>query len=722
MSVRAKTIWITASLMLSAMVTILLVTQFILISGFERVEREQVLRNLNRAVDAIANNQQKLLTDVADWSFWGETYNFVLDHNPEYMENNLNPDGVTGQALNYLLFFDRKNRLVQATGYDIESQEELPVPKRLLEILKPGSQLIGGKELEGKSGIVMLPEGPLMLASRPVLKDDRSGPQAGTLVFAYFIDEPKVKEIAEVAHVNMSVYPYDGDMPADVAAFKKDPKKEVVQNASANKTAGYAVVKDALGQPGLVVKIEQPRDIYTQGRQTILYFIFTIILMAIVLSVVLAWTLNFYVSGPLARLSAQVNQIKTHARSFRVDIPKRQDEIGNLSLSINAMLGKLEAAQNGLEREKSLVEKKVVERTKQLAEAQAELAASVSSLPFGFAVISPQDEILHTNKLLNKMVGETIPEERSKTKRALAAIDAKFKPVTNILDDIHAVQKDGKPIERNISYGQLFLKFLFVPVVTKIEDVSQTIGTVVVLEDVTDERMLQRSRDEFFSIASHELRTPLTAIRGNTSLIQQYFDKDIKDPLLKEMIGDIHDGSERLIRIVNDFLDTSRLELGKLRFNNEPLVITDLLGDVVKQFDVTGSRKQLKIELEKPVGELPMVRADKERVRQIIINLVGNSIKFTDKGSIKVAATRDGNKVRISVRDTGEGIPENLQKLLFRKFQQANDNILTRDGVSGTGLGLYISKMLAKGMHGELYLVESKVGEGSCFALELPVA
>src|SRR5213075_2929978 len=102
------------------------------------------------------------------------------------------------------------------------------------------------------------------------------------------------------------------------------------------------------------------------------------------------------------------------------------------------------------------------------------------------------------------------------------------------------------------------------------EGKTEAIGTAILVEDVTEERVMARSKDEFFSIASHELRTPLTAIRGNTSLIQQYYKAQLKDGQLNEMVGDIHESSLRLIEIVNDFLDASRLEQGKMQFHPEP--------------------------------------------------------------------------------------------------------------------------------------------------------
>jgi signal transduction histidine kinase len=198
------------------------------------------------------------------------------------------------------------------------------------------------------------------------------------------------------------------------------------------------------------------------------------------------------------------------------------------------------------------------------------------------------------------------------------------------------------------------------------------IGTVVTVDDITEQKALQRSRDEFFSIASHELRTPLTAIRGNTSMIQDYFPKALADPDLKSMIDDIHESSVRLITLVNDFLDTSRLELGKIKFDIKPVNVPEL--------------------------------------------------KFTEAGSVTIAVRQNGTQCEMRVTDTGKGIPLDSQSLLFRKFQQASNNILTRDSTRSSGLGLYISKLIINGMNGAIELESSVENQGSTFLVSLPVA
>lgn len=246
----------------------------------------------------------------------------------------------------------------------------------------------------------------------------------------------------------------------------------------------------------------------------------------------------------------------------------------------------------------------------------------------------------------------------------------------------------------------------------------------MLIEDVTEEQLLQRSKDEFFSIASHELRTPLTAIRGNAALIMQYYDEQLKDPTLKEMVTDIHGSSVRLIDIVNDFLDASRLEQGKMRFKYDAVQIDKIIESVI--YELAGVSREKNIYLKftnKLLGALPPVYGDKDRLKQVVYNLTGNALKFTEVGGITIWAEPVGKFLKVFVQDTGNGIPANEQQALFRKFEQASTSTsaFTRDTTRGTGLGLYISKLIMENMGGTVQLEMTEMGKGSIFSFTVPL-
>jgi signal transduction histidine kinase len=272
--------------------------------------------------------------------------------------------------------------------------------------------------------------------------------------------------------------------------------------------------------------------------------------------------------------------------------------------------------------------------------------------------------------------------------------------------------------------GAKILKIFIGPVIVdQGDDQKRTIGTVVTVEDITEATVQERSKDEFFSIASHELRTPLTSIKGNASLILDFYKEPLKDPQLKEMVDDIHTSSVRLIEIVNDFLDVSRLEQGKMSFKYAPISVEKIIESVAYEMKAVLDEKKLYLKVDKlTTNSLPEVWADEDRLKQIIYNLVGNASKFTEEGGITINSSINGKFVRVAVSDTGRGMTPESQLLLFHKFQQASSSLLTRDTTKGTGLGLYISKMMTENMGGTISLDSSEVNKGTTFSFTLPIA
>ena len=364
--------------------------------------------------------------------------------------------------------------------------------------------------------------------------------------------------------------------------------------------------------------------------------------------------------------------------------------------------------------EKEIIKKTVEERTLQVRQEQAKLTASIQSLPVGFMIIDRDEYILAINAVAKKILDLKNEDPTSRQ------ICEKFTPVLDLRKMQEKSLADKKALElKDIALGKKVLRILLSPISLSAEEI---IGSVILFEDVTEAKILERSKDEFFSIASHELRTPLTAIRGNTALIQQYFSDILKDSTLKDMILDIHDSSIRLIQIVNDFLNVSRLEQGRIEFVNEEFDIRELVLEVFKELEFTAHEKNLFLKFDSEQRNAVKVYADRDRTKEVLINLIGNSLKFTDQGGVTVSILPNPNFLKIAIIDSGRGIPVKNQSLLFHKFQQASEQILTRDFTRGTGLGLYISKLLIEGMEGKIWLENTEEGKGSTFSFTLPLA
>jgi PAS domain S-box-containing protein len=242
-------------------------------------------------------------------------------------------------------------------------------------------------------------------------------------------------------------------------------------------------------------------------------------------------------------------------------------------------------------------------------------------------------------------------------------------------------------------------------------------GTVFAFRDLTEERALERMRTDFVATVSHELRTPLAAVYGAALTIGRP-DIELDAEMRTHLVGLIADEAERLKKRVDDLLLASHLDSGQLRVSIGACDAHELVVGVIES-EETHLAENLRISLSVE-GELPLVRADPNQLRQIVSNLLDNAIKYSpDGGDVLLRLERNGSSVRFAVRDSGLGIPPKEQRRIFEKFYRLDPN-MTR-GIGGTGLGLYIVRELVQRFDGKVW-VESTEGEGSTFFVELPAA
>jgi signal transduction histidine kinase len=227
-----------------------------------------------------------------------------------------------------------------------------------------------------------------------------------------------------------------------------------------------------------------------------------------------------------------------------------------------------------------------------------------------------------------------------------------------------------------------------------------------------------RAKAAFLASMSHELRTPLQAALGFAQLIRSGLYGPIT-PEQSEVLGRVERSQTHLTRLIDDILDFARLEAGRVRMQVEEVSVSDAIAQLAPLVEPQATKKGIELSLVPPVDPL-VVSADKHRLQQILVNLVGNAIKFTpESGIIQVGASALGELARINVRDTGPGIPADRLQSIFEPFVQVNDGHTRQH--SGVGLGLAISRDLARAMGGEL-AVESVMGGGSTFSVTLPLA
>jgi signal transduction histidine kinase len=246
------------------------------------------------------------------------------------------------------------------------------------------------------------------------------------------------------------------------------------------------------------------------------------------------------------------------------------------------------------------------------------------------------------------------------------------------------------------------------------------IENVRLFDEIQDKsRQLEEAskhKSQFLANMSHELRTPLNAILGYTELILDnlYGDTPTK---MRDVLDRIQKNGKHLLGLINDVLDLSKIEAGQLSLALTDYSLKDVVQSVFSAVEPLASEKKLGFKIEVP-QKLPSGRGDERRLTQVLLNLVGNAIKFTDKGEIAIKAAAQNGAFTVAVRDTGPGIAEVDREKIFEEFQQADSSVTRKKG--GTGLGLAISRRIIE-MHGGRLWVESDLGRGSTFSFTVPV-
>ncbi|MFA5080547.1 MAG: HAMP domain-containing sensor histidine kinase [Candidatus Paceibacterota bacterium] len=229
---------------------------------------------------------------------------------------------------------------------------------------------------------------------------------------------------------------------------------------------------------------------------------------------------------------------------------------------------------------------------------------------------------------------------------------------------------------------------------------------------------IDKMKDDFISMASHELRTPVTVIRGYIVMLMDDAKKLSIGNEALQYLSIIKTSTERLNSLIEDLLNVSRIEQGRMKIDNTQIDVWPIIQNVVNQFSVQANEKKLILSCQIDGGSQSVINVDKDRFEQVLINIIGNAIKYTLNGAVEVKAKSQGNSFFIMIKDSGIGMSAKEREHLFEKFYRVKNK--KTDDIVGTGLGLWITRQIVELMNGTIS-VDSMEGVGSLFTLEFPL-
>jgi PAS domain S-box-containing protein len=345
-NLRWKTLAIIGGIVAIIVIVLLLVSDVVMLNGVANMEQKYARQNAERLLDALSHELGGLTATTLDYASWDDTYAFVQDNNTEYINLNLIPPTFINLRLNIMLFADASGQVVYGKAFDLLNKTEINIPQSLLEYLAANSLLLQHEDVSsGHAGVILLPECPLLVASRPVLTSMSEGPIAGALVTGRFLDSVELDYLYHSSHLPLSVQVLDSSqLPVDFqTAYSSLSKQEpvLVQPLDMNVIAGYVLISDIYENPILIMKFSMSRDFYAQGRASVVYVVFALAAVGMMFGGVINLLLEKFVLSRLSKLEGEVGKIG-RKRDFaaRVSLTGK-DELSSLAGEINLMLAQL---------------------------------------------------------------------------------------------------------------------------------------------------------------------------------------------------------------------------------------------------------------------------------------------------------------------------------------------------------------------------------------------
>jgi signal transduction histidine kinase/DNA-binding response OmpR family regulator len=515
--------------------------------------------------------------------------------------------------------------------------------------------------------------------------------------------------------------------PGIDAAIAKRSTQQSTVNYDGDAVVG---VYEWLPKQNLALVAEIRQDVAFRPARELARQILLIGLSSAGLLLVAVYLLSRRITQPIMAIANTAIQVADGDTSLRAPV-LTEDEIGLLARAFNQMTEQLGQSSQDLADYSHTLERRVSDATRDLQDTLIYLASIIDNMADGLVVTDVDGRITRCNPTLVSMFNlDDTQMGLSSCQDLLGSAMAELVQQTQRSpQSVHTADldlEDGRVVKASAS---AILK-------PSTEDHNGTapqdeyIGTVILVQDITSAKEVDRMKTDFISTVSHELRTPLTSVLGFAKIIKKKL-QEVLLPLIPqddkkvirtvrqvgENIDIIVTEGERLTNLINDLLDIAKMEAGRVDWKEQPVHMDELIERAIAATAALFQQKSLELQRDFD-PTLPVLIGDGDRLIQVVINLLSNAVKFTPAGVVRCQAIQEGDRVIVSIIDSGIGIAPEDQPKVFEKFRQVGDTLT--DKPQGTGLGLPICKQIVEHHGGELW-VESELGQGSAFRFSLPI-
>lgn len=690
---------------------VIFASQNILDSSFSGLEEKEAIENVE-SVHNVIDFQIIQLDETSSALVSREDVRaFMVSENPKDLGGTLLTDLFTLSGCDFVFFVNSSGTMIYSQVSDSKNASDASSDLIITEIDQKINEgdLLCRERLSPLSGILLLENGPVIVSCRPVSAALDNSKMIGTIVLGKKLDSDFVDSIQKITGNPVLLYGPDNAPPEFEHVFSENGSENFTQlvDVEGDRLAGYFIHRDINGNPTIMVRTTADRNIYEEGRKSLRYIVLFLLFSGLMVGAGCKFLLDREVVSRLVAIDSFVDRVGKDEDFSAHCIMEGDDELSRLTEGINRMLDRLRLNSDKVKAQEH--EKKVILNS---------LSELVIFMDLELKIVwANRASLDYAGLKLENIVGHSYeklsPISDAVSGRALAqkALESGNEETGEV------VTPDGKiwTIRMNLIKDED----------GKVTGFLQT-GLDITAHRRSEEKLLQAkleaeaascTKSEFLANMSHELRTPLNSIIGFSDILIERVFGELNEKQLK-YVNNISGSGKHLLGLINDILDLSKVEAGKMDLHYSEFTVDSVFEEVKSTLFPLAQAKSLEINF--VVGpDFGDIQADRSRLIQILYNLVSNAIKFTPEGGrVSVYCKKSGSRALFSVTDTGIGISSEDQKKLFQPFTQIDSSSARQ--YCGTGLGLALVKKIVNLHKGDIW-VESELEKGSTFMFTIPL-